>query len=183
MRHGQLEYGAEIGRAVVNFQGPIVFCIISRYHGGAFVVFSNTLHDNMEVAALAGSHASAIGGAPAAAVIFAREVDRRTHQDPRIVALEQRIADPAASDKSTLRAELEELLAAVRSEKLGEVAAEFDQIHNVERARQVGSIHYILPPEELRPYLIAAVERGMAKDGSLHSPTSRRACRTTDFDR
>ena len=40
MRHLQLEYGAEIGRAVVNFEGPIVFCVVSRYHGGAFVVFS-----------------------------------------------------------------------------------------------------------------------------------------------
>ena len=36
----QLEYGAEIGRSVVNFDGPIVFCVVSRYHGGAFVVFS-----------------------------------------------------------------------------------------------------------------------------------------------
>ena len=41
MRLWQLEYGAEIGRAVVNFRGPIVFCVVSRYHGGAFVVFSN----------------------------------------------------------------------------------------------------------------------------------------------
>ena len=40
MRQLQLEYGAEIGRAVVNFRGPIVFCVVSRYHGGAFVVFS-----------------------------------------------------------------------------------------------------------------------------------------------
>ena len=40
MRILQLEFGAEIGRAVVNFHGPIVFCVISRYHGGAFVVFS-----------------------------------------------------------------------------------------------------------------------------------------------
>ena len=40
MRRLQLEYGAEIGRAVVNFDGPIVFCVVSRYHGGAFVVFS-----------------------------------------------------------------------------------------------------------------------------------------------
>src|ERR1019366_10107244 len=39
MRRLQLEYGAEIGRAVVNFKGPIVFCVISRYHGGAYVVF------------------------------------------------------------------------------------------------------------------------------------------------
>jgi acetyl-CoA carboxylase carboxyltransferase component/pyruvate/2-oxoglutarate dehydrogenase complex dihydrolipoamide acyltransferase (E2) component len=164
MRHWQLEYGAEIGRAVVNFKGPIVFCVVSRYHGGAFVVFSNALHDNMEVAALEGSHASVIGGAPAAAVIFAREVDRRTRKDPRIVDLEQRIEDPAIPDKGVLRAELEGLLDAVRSEKLGEVAEEFDHIHSVERALQVGSIHHILPPERLRPYLIEAIERGMEKE-------------------
>ena len=42
MRELQLEYGAEIGRAIVNFDGPIVFCVVSRYHGGAFVVFSQT---------------------------------------------------------------------------------------------------------------------------------------------
>ena len=44
MRKLQLEYGAEIGRAIVNFDGPIVFCVISRYHGGAFVVFSKALN-------------------------------------------------------------------------------------------------------------------------------------------
>ena len=44
MRHLQLEYGAEIGRAIVNFDGPIVFVVISRYHGGAFVVFSKALN-------------------------------------------------------------------------------------------------------------------------------------------
>ena len=44
MREWQLEYGAEIGRAVVNFDGPIVFCVVSRYHGGAFVVFSQRLN-------------------------------------------------------------------------------------------------------------------------------------------
>jgi acetyl-CoA carboxylase carboxyltransferase component len=43
MRKLQLEYGAEIGRAIVNFDGPIVFTVISRYHGGAFVVFSKAL--------------------------------------------------------------------------------------------------------------------------------------------
>jgi acetyl-CoA carboxylase carboxyltransferase component len=164
MRHWQLEYGAEIGRAVVSFQGPIVFCVVSRYHGGAFVVFSNALHDNMEVAALEGTYASVIGGAPAAAVVFSREVDQRTRKDPRIVELEQQIADPAISDKGTLRARLEELWGAVRSEKLGEVAEEFDHIHSIERALRVGSIHHILPPERLRPYLIEAVERGMDKE-------------------
>ena len=35
MRNLQLEYGAEIGGAVtVNFLGPVVFCVVSRYHGG-----------------------------------------------------------------------------------------------------------------------------------------------------
>ena len=49
LRNIQLEYGAEIGRAIVNFDGPIIFCVVSRYHGGAFVVFSGALNDNMEV--------------------------------------------------------------------------------------------------------------------------------------
>ncbi len=57
LRKLQLEYGAEIGRAVVNFKGPIVFCVISRYHGGAYVVFSQALNENLEVAALEGTYA------------------------------------------------------------------------------------------------------------------------------
>ena len=47
--------------------GPILFVVVSRYHGGAFVVFSNGLNEHMEVAALEGTYASVIGGAPAAA--------------------------------------------------------------------------------------------------------------------
>ncbi len=82
MRNLQLEYGAEIGRAIVNFDGLIVFCVVSRYHGGAFVVFSKALNPNMTVLAVDGSYASVIGGAPAAAVVFAGEVDRRTLADP-----------------------------------------------------------------------------------------------------
>ena len=78
MRNLQLEYGAEIGRAIVNFRGPIVFCVISRYHGGAFVVFSKALNPSMKVLAVEGSFASVIGGAPAAAVVFTGEVDKRT---------------------------------------------------------------------------------------------------------
>ena len=61
MRHWQLEYGAEIGRAVTNFRGPIVFVVISRYHGGAFVVFSKKLNERLEIAAVEGSYASVIG--------------------------------------------------------------------------------------------------------------------------
>jgi len=43
------------------------------------------------------------------------------------------------------------------------VAAEFEAVHNVERARQVGSVHAIIPPAELRPSIAAALERGMAR--------------------
>ena len=87
MRKWQLEYGAEIGRAVTNFRGPIVFVVVSRYHGGAFVVFSKRLHDDMETAAVAGSYASVIGGAPAAAVVLSRQVSARTDDDPRVTSL------------------------------------------------------------------------------------------------
>ena len=91
MREWQLEFGAEIGRAIVNFDGPIVFCVVSRYHGGAFVVFSGKLNPNLETVALEGTRASVIGGAPAAAVVFAREVERAAAADERIVALDARI--------------------------------------------------------------------------------------------
>ena len=43
------------------------------------------------------------------------------------------------------------------------MAAEFEGIHDIERAREVGSVHTIVPAAELRPQLIAAVERGMAR--------------------
>ncbi|MFN7987598.1 MAG: biotin carboxylase N-terminal domain-containing protein [Thermoanaerobaculia bacterium] len=164
MRKVQLEYGAEIGRAVTNFRGPIVFTVVSRYHGGAFVVFSKTLNDNMEVAALEGTYASVIGGAPAAAVVFAREVDQRTKKDPRVAALEKEIAGAPDSEKRKLRARLADVVKAVRSEKLGQVADEFDGIHSVQRALAVGSLDRILPARELRPYLVDALERGMAKE-------------------
>ena len=123
MRQWQLEYGAEIGRAVVNFKGPIVVCVIGHYHGGASLVFSAALQDNLEVAAVEGSHVSMLEGAEAAAVLFAREPSEKKH----------------------------------------EAAAELDQVHSVERARAMGSIHHVVAPERLRPYLIEAVERGMAK--------------------
>jgi len=163
LRKWQLEFGAEIGRAVVNFDGPIVFCVISRYHGGAFVVFSAALNDHMEVIAVEGSYASVIGGAPAAAVVFARDVDQRTDADPRIAEFEEKIAQASGAERAALLAKRATERAAVRSEKLGEVATEFDQIHSIQRAQQKGAVHTIIPASRLRPYLIEAVERGVAK--------------------
>jgi acetyl-CoA carboxylase carboxyltransferase component len=148
---------------VVNFRGPIVFCVISRYHGGAYVVFSTKLNEGIEAAALEGSYASVIGGAPAAAVVFAGEVEARTRKDPRIDDLEQRVAQADAAEKNRLRGALAELRKEVHSEKLGEVADEFDRVHSVYRARDMGSLHHVIPAARLRPYLIEAVERGMAR--------------------
>jgi acetyl-CoA carboxylase carboxyltransferase component len=163
LRRLQLEYGAEIGRALVNFDGPFVLCVVSRYHGGAFVVFSATLNDDMEVLAVEGSFASVIGGAPAAAVVFTREVDERTRADQRVQALERAVTVAAGDEVDQRRTELAATFDAVRTEKLGEVAAEFDAIHSVERAKAVGSVHRIIAAADLRPELIAAVERGMAR--------------------
>ncbi|MFF0154549.1 carboxyl transferase domain-containing protein [Micromonospora sp. NPDC005203] len=158
MRKLQLEYGAEIGRAIVNFQGPIVFCVISRYHGGAFVVFSKALNPNMTVLALEGSFASVLGGAPAAAVVFAADVNARTAADPRVRDLEARAAAVAGTERAALTAELDELRSSVRAEKLGEVATEFDRVHNIQRAVEVGSVDAVVRAAELRPRIIEAIE-------------------------
>ncbi len=163
MRHLQLEYGAEIGRAIVNFVGPVVFCVVSRYHGGAFVVFSKALNASMTVLAVEGSFASVIGGAPAAAVVFAGEVDSRTAADPRVADLEAQVSNAGGLERSSLVAALAQLRSTVRAEKLGEVAAEFDGVHSIERAVQVGSVDAVISARELRPQLIAAIERGHSR--------------------
>ncbi len=163
MRRRQLEFGAEIGRAVTNFDGPIVFVVVSRYHGGAFVVFSKALNSGMEIAAVEGSYASVIGGAPAAATVFAREVKQRTEQDSRVRAAREAAAAASGTDAARLRTFLAKATEQVRSEKLGEVADEFDGIHTIERALRVGSVDRIIAACDLRPYVVDALERGIAR--------------------
>jgi acetyl/propionyl-CoA carboxylase alpha subunit/acetyl-CoA carboxylase carboxyltransferase component len=158
MRKLQLEYGAEIGRAIVNFRGPIVFCVISRYHGGAFVVFSKALNPNMTVLALEGSFASVLGGAPAAAVVFSGDVNARTAADQRVRDFEARVAAASGAERAALSAELDSLRSSVRAEKVGEVAAEFDRVHNIQRAVEVGSVDAVIRAAELRPRIIEAIE-------------------------
>ncbi len=161
MRKLQLEYGAEIGRAIVNFRGPIVFCVISRYHGGAFVVFSKALNPNMTVLAIEGSFASVLGGAPAAAVVFSGDVDARTAKDPRVSELQAQAAAATGPERGALLSQLQEIRSSVRAEKLSEVAAEFDSVHSIQRAVEVGSVDAIIRSAELRPQIIAAIERGL----------------------
>ncbi|GAB3052032.1 hypothetical protein GCM10027053_09720 [Intrasporangium mesophilum] len=163
MRNLQLEYGAEIGRAIVNFDGPIVFTVVSRYHGGAFVVFSKALNPRMTVLAVEGSFASVIGGAPAAAVVFSRDVDARTASDPRVTDLDARAAAASGVERARLATELAELRSTVRAEKLGEVASEFDGVHSIHRAVSVGSVDAVIGAHELRPRIIEALEEGLRR--------------------
>jgi acetyl-CoA carboxylase carboxyltransferase component len=157
MRKLQLEYGAEIARAVVNFEGRIAFLVVSRYHGGAYVVFSQALNPGLRAAALEGSYASVIGGGPAAAVVFGREVRARALADPRVAEAERALRarpGPAARER------YERVLEEVSLEKQTQLAAEFDQIHTVERAQQVGSLSAILPAAKMRAFLAREIGAG-----------------------
>jgi acetyl/propionyl-CoA carboxylase alpha subunit/acetyl-CoA carboxylase carboxyltransferase component len=157
MRKLQLEYGAEIARAVVNFEGRIVFLVVSRYHGGAYVVFSRALNPRLHASALAGSFASVIGGGPAAAVVFSREVRGRAMADPRVRALRERLRSDEAGD---VRGLFERTLNEVILREQAVLAEEFDAVHSVERAREVGSIVEIVEPDSMRTFLIRSLREG-----------------------
>jgi hypothetical protein len=140
------------------------------------VVFSQTLNDDLEAIAIEGAHASVIGGAPAAAVVFAGEVKRRAREDPRIMEIDARIEGAEGPERQRLRSARAALWDSVHSEKLGELAAEFDAVHSVERAVEVGSVSRIIAARSLRPYLIEAVERGIHR-------TEKRLARADDRSR
>lgn len=137
----QLEHGAEIGRAVVNFEGPIVVVVLGRFHGGAYVVFSRRLNPNLSIVALEGSYVSVIGGDAAAGVVFAGEVRR---------SVESQLAeDPTLEREDLLRSEREV------------VARRFDQVHSVERAASVGSVDQVIEARHLRPRVIELTRAGI----------------------
>jgi hypothetical protein len=98
-----------------------------------------------------------LGGAPAAAVVFAGDVDARTAADPRVRDLEARVAAASGVERAALTAELDGLRSSVRAEKLGEVATEFDRVHSIRRAVEVGSVDAVISAAELRPRIIGAI--------------------------
>ncbi|MCX6128459.1 MAG: ATP-grasp domain-containing protein [Proteobacteria bacterium] len=156
LRRLQLEYGAEIGRAVVNFKGPLIFVVVARYHGGAYVVFSKTLNPSMRIAALEATYASVIGGAPAAAVVFPRQVLKNTFADPQIVEAQARFKKGELN-----KSQYDDIYQTIHLEQQAKVAQEFEKIHTVERARRVGSVDDILSVSQLRPYLKRQLESGI----------------------
>ena len=92
-------------------------------------------------------------------MVFAREVETRTRKDPRFVEAEKAVATGGGA----ARARLNDVVTLVRSEKVGEVAIEYDNVHTIERALQMGSVDRIIKAREVRPYIIDALERGVAK--------------------
>ena len=160
LRRLQLEYGAEIGRAVVNFSGPIVFVVMARYHGGAYVVFSRALNESLTAYALDGSFASVLGGAPAAAVVFPRQVEKSTRADERV----RGAAAQLSSNAGYSQRDYDEVYRTVYAEKQTELGEQFDKVHDIRRAKGVGSIHDIVTVADLRSTIVRAVERGMKTD-------------------
>jgi acetyl/propionyl-CoA carboxylase alpha subunit/acetyl-CoA carboxylase carboxyltransferase component len=157
LRNLQLEYGAEIGRAVVNFKGPLIFCVVSRYHGGAYVVFSRALNPQLDALALSGSYASVIGGAPAAAVVFPGLVKQRAAADAGLKAARRNLDHGTLSERAAAQAKYEQVLREATSRAQAQVAREFDAVHTVERAQAVGSIEALLQPSDLRAELIRRI--------------------------
>ena len=63
-----------------------------------------------------------------------------------------------AQQQTELQTKLENLRMEVMLEKRGEVAAEFDAIHSVERAIQQGSLDGIVAPENLRERIVQELD-------------------------
>jgi hypothetical protein len=106
-------------------------------------------------------------------VVFAGEVEARARKDPRLQELTQAMAKAGEAEKGRMRTQWDELFKIVHSEKLGEMAAEFDRVHSVQRALAVGALHKIIPAASLRPYLIDAIERGIERDEKIANVNAR----------
>lgn len=147
IRRRQLEYGAGIGRAVTNFKGPIVFVVDSRYHGGAFVV------PFQGAEGIDGDR----GGGGLGGLGDRRHVGSGDGVRARGQAAHRRRCAGACGTQGAGRRH------GRRRGALAEVACEFDAIHTVERALRVGSVDRVIRARDLRPYVVDALEHGMAR--------------------
>jgi hypothetical protein len=101
-----------------------------------------------------------IGGGPAAAVVFGREVRARALADPQVAELEKALRTAPGNGP---RERFERALADAMLEHQSQLAAEFDAIHSVERALRVGSLSAIVEPARMRPFLIEALVRAVGR--------------------
>jgi len=123
-------------------------------------VFSRELNPALRALAVEGAYASVIGGVPAATLVFAREVRTRVAADSRVQALRIRLkGDPSVG----ARASFDQLERQVLIEMRAKVAGEFDAIHTVERALQVGSLERIIPARDIRSQLVDLLDQSRAE--------------------
>jgi hypothetical protein len=73
------------------------------------------------------------------------------------------VLSAGGAERAALNTRLAEVQSAVRAERLAEVAAEFDRVHSIRRAVEVGSVDAIISADELRPRIIEAIEHGMKR--------------------
>jgi excinuclease UvrABC ATPase subunit len=76
-----------------------------------------------------------------------------------LVALRKRLDAADDGDKKALQDELETALTDVLLEHQGKLAAEFDKIHDVNRAVAVGSLDAVIPPARIRPAIIEVLDK------------------------
>lgn len=115
------------------------------------------LNENLVALGIEGSYASVIGGAPAAAVMFPREVDARTSHDGRVGAARAALDAEPQDQKPRLREQLARVSNSVKDEKQAELVREFDAIQSVARAKAVGSLDGVISASALRPRVVAAI--------------------------
>ena len=101
-------------------------------------------------------------GGPAAAVVFPRLVKKRVQDDARIQEATARLSDRTLRTAAE-QAEFAALYKEVEAEIQGKVAAEFDAVHSVERAMEVGSLSGILEPDQLRTQLHRQLSEGLER--------------------
>jgi len=141
--------------------------VVARYHGGAYVVFSRALNEQLYAVALEGSYASVIGGAAAATAVFGREVQARAEADPRLqAALAALRAARDPEQAAALRAAAESLREEIALAQHREVARAFDAVHTVERAHAVGSLDRIVAVGDLRRCLIERLDAAAGRGAS-----------------
>lgn len=152
----QLELGAEIGRAVTNFEGPIVFVVVTRYHGGAYVVFSKALNTDLQVFALNDTYASVIGGQVAVKVVNEPKTEV-TKEAKRLEGEAEWAARLRGAKDAEATAKIKREIYAVAERT---IRNRYDAIHTVDRAKSVGAIDDIIAADGLRQTIIEAVEAG-----------------------
>lgn len=154
MQNKQLTQGASIVRAIVHFQGALVIINLGYMIGGAYVVFSKQLNPCIRILAVEGAKVQVVGGNIAAKIVFHSRICQQAKQDPRFKKLNH---DRYKINES--KDQVNALFRKIVAELENKEEVEFNQIHDVQRAKKVGSIDAVIAPCNLRFEIIQAIEK------------------------